>query len=332
MDLEAKLDWLYRSPLAKFVEARNELARSLRQSGDREAADRVKALAKPSLTAWTVNQLAFRAKDELDALLEAGAKVRAAHLSATEEQQAAARERRAALKALTTLAESLMAEAGHTMNRAHRQRISRTLEALASRGPDSEEVGAGRLSRDLEPAGFDALTDLAAALESAQTSRPKPPEKAAPAARPNLKAVAPPDDAAERERVAKEERRQAAERERLAQEERRRAAARRVRERRLQEARQAVEALEEKLPELEARRDRTAAELDEARRAEAELAAAALEAEREAREARALADAAVETTRRARLASESAAAAARRAEGHLEKARQEHARLKDGDG
>ena len=51
IDLEAELDALYRLPLSEFVAARNELAKRLRQGGERQAADRIKALAKPSITA-----------------------------------------------------------------------------------------------------------------------------------------------------------------------------------------------------------------------------------------------------------------------------------------
>jgi len=50
--LEERLDELYALPLDEFTAARNELAKALRAEGKREEADAVKALAKPSVTAW----------------------------------------------------------------------------------------------------------------------------------------------------------------------------------------------------------------------------------------------------------------------------------------
>ena len=87
IDLEAELDVLYSAPLKDFVATRNALAKRLRAAGDQAEADRVKALAKPPLSAWAVNQLAFRAPEQMAVLMEAGAAVRAAHLSAPAEQQ-----------------------------------------------------------------------------------------------------------------------------------------------------------------------------------------------------------------------------------------------------
>ena len=55
-DLESAIDDLYQLPLEAFVAERNALATAVRKAGDRAAADRVKALAKPSATAWAVNQ------------------------------------------------------------------------------------------------------------------------------------------------------------------------------------------------------------------------------------------------------------------------------------
>ena len=66
----------------EFVAARDELARRLRREGDAEAAKRVKALRRPPLSAWVVTQLARGRGPELDALLAAGERLRAAHQAA----------------------------------------------------------------------------------------------------------------------------------------------------------------------------------------------------------------------------------------------------------
>src|SRR5256885_1710261 len=53
-------DELYGLPLRDFTKARDDHARRLRKEGRREVADAVKALRKPTLPAWALNQLARR--------------------------------------------------------------------------------------------------------------------------------------------------------------------------------------------------------------------------------------------------------------------------------
>ena len=76
--MEKELDSLYAAPLDEFVAERDALAKRLRADGDREAADRVKALRKPSAAVWAVNQLARRQQKDYRALLEAGDRLREA--------------------------------------------------------------------------------------------------------------------------------------------------------------------------------------------------------------------------------------------------------------
>ncbi len=54
---EPTADGLYGLPPGEFVTACNRLARALSQAGERAAAARVKALRRPSLPVWAVNQL-----------------------------------------------------------------------------------------------------------------------------------------------------------------------------------------------------------------------------------------------------------------------------------
>jgi hypothetical protein len=69
--LGAELDRLYRLPLAEFTGARNELAK---RSGKRSA--EIKALAKPPVAAWAVNQLYWQRRPEYDALVDAAQQLR----------------------------------------------------------------------------------------------------------------------------------------------------------------------------------------------------------------------------------------------------------------
>ncbi|HET9787557.1 MAG TPA: hypothetical protein VFP47_10510, partial [Pyrinomonadaceae bacterium] len=56
-DLDDELDTLFKLPLAEFTSARNTLAARLKKTGHGDEAVLVQALAKPSISAWTVNQL-----------------------------------------------------------------------------------------------------------------------------------------------------------------------------------------------------------------------------------------------------------------------------------
>ena len=75
------IDALYQEPLDAFTAKRNALAAELRKAGDRATADVVKALSKPSVTAWAINQVWWGNRDVFQAMLAAGARLKDAHLS-----------------------------------------------------------------------------------------------------------------------------------------------------------------------------------------------------------------------------------------------------------
>src|SRR5437879_13872993 len=70
------VDALYGEPLDTFIAARNALAKALVQAADREGAAVVKALRKPSVAAWALNQLSHTRPAEVERLLAAGAEPR----------------------------------------------------------------------------------------------------------------------------------------------------------------------------------------------------------------------------------------------------------------
>ncbi|WP_438017029.1 hypothetical protein WMF18_40580 [Sorangium sp. So ce315] len=75
---EEEVDDLYSKPLGDFTRARDALAKRLRQAGDKAAAERVKALRRPTAAAWALNQLARRYPQRMEALLDAGERLREA--------------------------------------------------------------------------------------------------------------------------------------------------------------------------------------------------------------------------------------------------------------
>jgi hypothetical protein len=157
--VEKELDSLYAAPLDEFVAERDALAKQLRSDGDREAADRVKALRKPSAAVWAVNQLARRQQKDYGALLKAGDKLRATQEkvlggeSPDKLQEAAAAERDL-VDRLTDKGRAVLEVAGHNPTDATLRRLSGTLHAAATRPDLREAAESGRLEHEEETAGF----------------------------------------------------------------------------------------------------------------------------------------------------------------------------------
>src|SRR5262245_52490029 len=129
--IEQGLDALFAAPLTQFTAARNALASRLKQEGKREEADRVKALSKPPVSAWAVNQLYRINREVFDRLIDAGGAVRAAQLSQfsgkSSDMRAALERRREAISTLTQAADVLLRKSGHNPTTDMMRRIGVTL-------------------------------------------------------------------------------------------------------------------------------------------------------------------------------------------------------------
>jgi hypothetical protein len=295
----ADIDALFRLPLEEFTAARNALAHRLKASGDAEASSRVKALSKPPLSAWAVNQLYWRHRKAFDGLLAAGDRLRRAQASSLRAAKGgkggglrdAMEARRAALAELTTRAGALLEAAGHAPTPDVTRRLTTTLDALATYGHQSDGPWPGRLTDDVEAPGIEAL----AALVKGGTARGPGPSRVIPfAQRENERTRAAADPAAEK-------RRRDAERKRLAaavrDAERALAGARKTAARAeaaLKQAAARAKVAEQKKAELTARYEKLSSDADAARQDARRVAAQAEEA------AQAVADAerAIEEARR----------------------------------
>jgi hypothetical protein len=168
--LDKQIDRLYSLPLEAFTRARDELVKGLHTSGDREGAARVRQLVKPTVAAWTVNQLARRNERELRALFSAVDSVREAQAAALEGgpgatvREASEAER----EALTGLADAAREILQHHERPRHAvvDRVIATLRAGAADPESRRLVEAGRLSRELDPLGFQSLSGLAVSQAS----------------------------------------------------------------------------------------------------------------------------------------------------------------------
>ena len=161
--LDARIDELYQQPPAEFTGARNALAKTL--SGADAA--RVRALPKPTVVPWVVNQVYWRARGVFDRLRKSGERLRAAQI-------AALKGRSADLRGATEAHRQAIAEAAAQAVRIAQtasvhpgaDELTRTLEAL-SLAPEMPEPP-GRLTRPLRPAGFEALTGVTPVVVPAQ--------------------------------------------------------------------------------------------------------------------------------------------------------------------
>jgi hypothetical protein len=138
---------LYQAPLDTFVAERKRLAAELKANGDKAAAARLAKLARPTISAWAVNQLFWRARATFDELFAASHRLRTG-------DRTAASARREAMARLRSRAIALLGDAGHPAAEATLRRVATSLLALvASGGFDPDPPGA--LTGDRVPLGFE---------------------------------------------------------------------------------------------------------------------------------------------------------------------------------
>src|SRR6266404_8550768 len=156
--LDDDIDALFKLPLTEFISARKALAARLKQNGFVSEAEGVKALTKPSISAWTVNQLYWRHREAFDELIATGQRFRKAQATGKMVNMREALDaRRDALSHLSDLATEVLRDAGHNPSLDTLRRIATTLEALSAYISFSDGLTLGRLTEDIDPPGFDSL-------------------------------------------------------------------------------------------------------------------------------------------------------------------------------
>ena len=188
-------DELYGLPPDEFTRARDERSKELRKSGDREGADAVKALRKPTVAAAALNVLARGRPKEVDRLLDAGEKLRAAQedlLSGGDRaafQRAAAKERE--------LVAELTAQAPAGLE----ERVAATLHAAALDPEIAEQLRTGRLVREREAVGGFGAMDAPQPAPARAKGTPAP-ARSGTTKRAKAKPKSSEDDSAKREKLA----------------------------------------------------------------------------------------------------------------------------------
>jgi hypothetical protein len=167
--LEDDVDALFKLPLAEFTAARNALAAQLKQGGRANDANLVKSLTKPSISAWTVNQLYWNHLEAFEKLMAAGKRLRQAPTSGLAGMRGSLDARREALAHLSDLATSLLHDAGHNPSLDTIRRVTTTLEAVSALASLPDGPTLGRLTQDVDPPGFESLTSLFAGTGTTKT-------------------------------------------------------------------------------------------------------------------------------------------------------------------
>jgi hypothetical protein len=163
-NLANDVDALFKLPLAEFTGARNALAAQLKKADRANDANIVKSLAKPSISAWAVNQLYWQHRQAFDNLMAAGKRLHQLQTSGLAGKVGAVRAsldaRREALTHLSDLAATSLRDAGHNPSVETIRRVSTTLEALSSYASVEDGPTPGRLTQDVDPPGFETLASL----------------------------------------------------------------------------------------------------------------------------------------------------------------------------
>jgi hypothetical protein len=164
-------DELYALGPAEFTAARDERARLVRAAGQRDEAAAIKKLARPTASAWLVNQLARAAPEQMTRLYELGEALQEAQRTlAGDRLRELSAERRRVIHELLATATELAGRAGQPASAAVLGEVRATLEAALADAGARDAVRSGRLTKALTYAGLGEV-DLTAALALAPEPR-----------------------------------------------------------------------------------------------------------------------------------------------------------------
>jgi len=189
-----EIDRLYALPLEEFTGERDELAKRLRKDGDRDAAAEVKALKKPSVAAWAVNQVRRDRPEDVRSLLEVTEELHRVYAGlssagARERLAEAADMQRGLIRSLVRCAEQLLEAGGHSASEQTLGKVADTLRAAALDEELREQVSAGRVVKEQRAAGLGPLESLPAPAKKPKQKKAKPKKSGKPAG-PDKKQVA----------------------------------------------------------------------------------------------------------------------------------------------
>lgn len=151
MDLDEVADRLYGLPPEDFIAARDALAKDATAAGDRPRAAGIKALRKPSVIAWALNQLVRQDRPSVEQLVSLGADLRGAQDSlAGDALRALGRQRHQLVRAVAGRAADLAEGNGHPLSRPQVDQLATSLDAALTDPTNATLLLAGRLATGLD--------------------------------------------------------------------------------------------------------------------------------------------------------------------------------------
>jgi hypothetical protein len=124
------LDELYREHPDEFVAGRNRLVKDLRAAGEREQAEEVRRLRRPSAAAWLLNRVALSSPDRLEQFAAAVEELEAAQGAVLDGKDDAAAAWRAAVARQREAAAAVVEDAARMAHEAGRDPGQRALELV----------------------------------------------------------------------------------------------------------------------------------------------------------------------------------------------------------
>ncbi|MFG1921448.1 hypothetical protein [Cryptosporangium sp. NPDC048952] len=173
MSLDDVADELYGLDPGSFTAVKTAREKEARAAGDRDLAAQIKALRKPSMSAWLTNQLIRERKDQIEPLLALGEQLRELQASVSAEQlRALTQQRHRLVYAVAQEARALGHERGQTVTDAVARELEQTLHAALGDPEAAEAVRSGRLISGLQYAGFGPVSPSSAAAPAKKAAAP----------------------------------------------------------------------------------------------------------------------------------------------------------------
>jgi hypothetical protein len=161
VDIHTIGDELYGLLPGEFTQARNAQIRTARNAGNRELAEALAQLRRPTAGAWLANQLARERKEQLGALLDLGKSMRKAQeVGDGPELRRLSRLRHQMMTALVSEAKVLARTRNQSIGENTGHELEHTLEAGVANAEAAEHLRSGRLSNGLTYSGFGPLEGL----------------------------------------------------------------------------------------------------------------------------------------------------------------------------
>jgi hypothetical protein len=174
------VDRLFSVPLEDFVAERKQVAKELREAGDREAAAEVAKLPKPTPPAWALNQLAREEPDAVGAWLDAAEELRDVSANPGAGLREAMAAHREATRTLLGVVRERARPGGKPLSEPMLARVRELLQAATVDASVADALRAGRVVEGTEPPALTAAGEggEAAGRGSSRAATPRGPSRA----------------------------------------------------------------------------------------------------------------------------------------------------------